>query len=175
VPRFGDRTLAIAKPLIRWCKEAAIKEPKRYLDKVNRFRFASTARLRGVGSFFTCPSAQVRECGPSFEIFRSAPKFGARVRSAVFLHPQSQTRQMTCFSHCGSWIFFRAPSFAEFLGVSRWLTRFDPEDRKSRRLSVEVKQFAYSSRLLTGIPDLESVPIGRLPSPMVAATLDERI
>jgi hypothetical protein len=167
--------LAIAKPLIRWCKEAAIKEPKRYLDKVNRFRFASTARLRGVGSFFTCPSAQVRECGPSFEIFRSAPKFGARVRSAVFLHPQSQTRQMTCFSHCGSWIFFRAPSFAEFLGVSRWLTRFDPEDRKSRRLSVEVKQFAYSSRLLTGIPDLESVPIGRLPSPMVAATLDERI
>jgi hypothetical protein len=29
-----------------------------------------------------------------------------------------------------------------FWGVSRCLTRFDPEDRKSRRLSVEAKQFA---------------------------------
>jgi hypothetical protein len=49
----------------------------------------------------------------NFEIFRFAPNSRARVRSTAFLHPQFQTRQMTCFSHSGSWVFSLALGLAE--------------------------------------------------------------
>jgi hypothetical protein len=62
-------------------------------------------------------------------------------------------RLMQEFIYCSDRIILVCPSVLQaksvlgtrrsiFLGVSRCLTRFDPEDRKSRRLSVEVKQFA---------------------------------
>ena len=86
-------------------------------DDEHRSSIPETASING--SFRLCrrlfylPVCSSSRMPSSFVILRFGPNSRARVQSTAFLHPQSQTRQMTCFSHCGSWIFFRAPSFAE--------------------------------------------------------------
>jgi hypothetical protein len=49
----------------------------------------------------------------SSEIFHFSPNFDARVRSNAFLHRQSQTPELTCFSHCVAWFLSTVQSLAD--------------------------------------------------------------
>jgi len=75
------------------------------------------------------------------------------------------------------WLFIVEWALFKIAVLSRHLYRraIDPKDPKSRRSPSRLNSSPPRLGLLTGAADLESVPIGRLPSPRVVARLGERI